>query len=70
MTQNLELAIWEKPEIPEFSLKHIETQVIHHWDPPVNIDKAPTSRRQLKALRALLAREARERANLNETFSA
>ena len=70
MTQNLELAIWEKPEIPEFSLKHIETQVIHHWDPPVNIDKAPTSRRQLKVLRALLAREARERANLNETFSA
>lgn len=68
MTQNLELAIWEKPNIPEFALKHIETQVIRHWDPPVNIDKAPTSRHQLKALRALLAREARERANLNETF--
>lgn len=61
MAQNLELAIWEKPDTPEFALKHIETKIIRHWDPPVNIDKAPTCRHQLKALRALLAREARER---------
>jgi len=62
MAQNLQLSIWEKPDTPEFALDHIETQVIRFWDPPVNIDKAPTSRRELKALRALLAREARERA--------
>ncbi|TFC90075.1 hypothetical protein E3T24_00025 [Cryobacterium sp. TmT2-59] len=69
MAQNLELAIWEKPEIPGFALKDIETQVIQHWDPPINIHKAPTSRRQLKALRALLAREARVRSNVSGTFS-
>jgi hypothetical protein len=69
MAQNLELATWEKPKIPEFALKDIETEVIRHWDPPINIHKAPTSRRQLKALRALLAREARVRANVRGTFS-
>ncbi|MHA6668607.1 GIY-YIG nuclease family protein [Homoserinimonas sp. A447] len=69
MAENLELAIWEKPAITDLALRDIETQVIRHWDPPVNIHKAPTSRHQLKALRALLAREARERANLAEVFN-
>ncbi|TFB66157.1 GIY-YIG nuclease family protein [Cryobacterium sp. Hz9] len=69
MAENLELAVWEKPKIPEFALKDIETQVIHDWDPPINIHEAPTSRRQLKALRELLAREARVRANVSGTFS-
>jgi hypothetical protein len=49
-------------------LDQIETQLIHHWDPPINIDRAPTSRHHLKALRALLAQEARKRAMTNETI--
>jgi hypothetical protein len=69
MAQNLELAIWEKPDVLVLALRDIETQIIHHWDPPINIDKAPTSRHHLKALRALLAREARVRAKLSETLS-
>jgi hypothetical protein len=67
MAQNLELTIWEKPAIPEFALEHIEAQIIHHWDPPINIDKAPTSRQQLKAARALLARQAREDSRIDKT---
>ena len=62
MAENLQLAVWVKPDLPGLALSDIESHVIRHWDPPVNIDKAPTSRRELKALRAALAREARERA--------
>ena len=62
MADNLKLAVWEDPEMPELSLGEVETVLIRLWDPPINIDKAPTPRRDLKTRRALLAKEARESA--------
>ena len=62
MAQHLELSIWEKPQNLSIPLKTIETVIIRHWDPPINIHKAPTGRRELKAARAALALEARANA--------
>jgi hypothetical protein len=69
MAENLELALWQKPTTPILSLGEVETVLIRLWDPPLNIDKAPTPRRDLKSRRAALAQEARERADAAQTRS-
>jgi hypothetical protein len=60
MHANLELSVWTPPAGAEIELGEVETGVIQHWDPPVNIDKTPTPRTRLKAARARLARQAAE----------
>ena len=60
MAENLKLAVWVELTTPEFSLGEVETMLIRLWDPPININKAPTPRRDLRTRRALLANEARE----------
>lgn len=58
MHENLSLSVWPYPPAASAQLQDVETALIQAWDPPINIDQAPTSRAGLRAARALLAAEA------------
>ncbi|AIV39850.1 GIY-YIG nuclease family protein [Curtobacterium sp. MR_MD2014] len=54
MQDRLELATWALPVGLGIRLGDVESRVIRHWDPPLNIVHAPTSRTALRAARAAL----------------
>ncbi|GAA4678447.1 GIY-YIG nuclease family protein [Frondihabitans cladoniiphilus] len=58
MHEHLSLSIWGYPTTAAVLLDLVETEVIRAWDPPINIQKVPSSRAELKAARSLLARQA------------
>ena len=58
MHAHLQLSTWSYDTSAAEPLDDIESLVIASLDPPLNIDKAPSTRSQLKAARAALAREA------------
>ena len=58
MHSHLQLSTWSYDNSSAGSLGDIESCVIASFDPPLNIDKAPSPRLELKAARAALAREA------------
>lgn len=57
MHEHLRISVWVAPE-STIRLRDIEALIIRRWDPPLNIDGAPTPRTELKAARAALARQA------------
>lgn len=58
MHGHLQLSTWSYDASSAVLLGDIESLVIASFDPPLNIDKAPSSRRHLRDARAALAREA------------
>jgi hypothetical protein len=58
MHDHLQLSTWSYDTPSAEPLGDIESCVIASFDPPLNIDKAPSPRLELKAARAALAREA------------
>jgi hypothetical protein len=58
MHEHLTLSVWPYPPDATARLRDVETVLIHEWDPPINIDKAPTSRAELRAARSVLATQA------------
>ena len=58
MHAHLQLSTWSLDASAAGLLGDIETLVITSLDPPLNIDKAPSTRSHVKAARAALAREA------------
>ena len=58
MHAHLQLSTWSYDTSAPEPLGDIESLVIASLDPPLNIDKAPSTRSCLKAARAALAREA------------
>jgi hypothetical protein len=58
MHAHLQLSTWSYDASAAVLLGDIESVVIVSLDPPLNIDKAPSARPQLRAARAALARQA------------
>ena len=59
MHARLQLSTWSHEASSTASLDNIESVVITSFDPPLNINKAPSPRPRLRAARAALAKEAR-----------
>jgi hypothetical protein len=58
MHAHLQLSTWSHDTLVAEPLGDIESLVIRSLDPPLNIDKAPSTRSHLKVARAALARKA------------
>ncbi|MFD6699819.1 MULTISPECIES: GIY-YIG nuclease family protein [unclassified Microbacterium] len=58
MHARLTLALWPAPEDLAVPLGDIETVVIHHFAPPINLDKNPAKLARLSQARAAMAAEA------------
>jgi hypothetical protein len=54
MQDQLELTTWALPAALSIRLGDVESRVIRHWDPPLNIVHALTPRTALRAARAAL----------------
>jgi len=59
MQDRLDLTTWALPVALGIRLGDVESRVIRHWDPPLNIMHAPTPRTALRAARAVLRSRAR-----------
>jgi hypothetical protein len=59
MQRHLTIACWPKPSGLPNTLAAIEKQVLKRWDPPINLQNAPTRLPRLMAARAALTAEAR-----------
>lgn len=59
MQEWLELTTWAFPVALGTRLANVESRVIRHWDPPLNIVHAPTSRKSLRAARTAMRERAR-----------
>lgn len=60
MQDRLELTTWALPTALGIRLTDVESRVIRHWDPPLNIVHATTSRTALRAARAALRSKAHD----------
>lgn len=60
MQGRLELTTWALPAALGTRLGDVESLIIRHWDPPLNIVHAPTCRKALRAARAALRSRARD----------
>ena len=58
MHARLRLAVWPAPENLPVSLGDVETEVIQHFTPPINLDKNPGRLQRLRTARAEMAAEA------------
>ncbi len=58
MHERLSLAVWPAPPARDWSLVDVETAVIHHFTPPINISKNPRKLARLSHARAAMAAEA------------
>ncbi|MBV1780834.1 hypothetical protein KRR55_17100 [Paeniglutamicibacter sp. ABSL32-1] len=58
MHKHLTLAVWEQTAQLTHPLIEIETAVIRHWIPPINIDKNPQPLQRLSRERSAMARQA------------
>lgn len=54
----LTLAVWPAPAGMPVPLTRVETAVIVHFTPPINLDKNPSKLARLSAARAAMAAEA------------
>lgn len=60
MQDRLELTTWALPVALGIRLRDVELRVIRHWDPPLNIMHATSSRTALRAARAALRSRAHD----------
>lgn len=60
MQDRLELTTWALPASLRIRLAEVESRVIRHWDPPLNIMHATTTRTALRAARAALRSRAHD----------
>ncbi len=58
MHERLTLAVWPAPPARDWSLEDVETAVIQHFTPPINISKNPRKLARLSHARAAMAAEA------------
>lgn len=58
MRDRLSLAVWPAPPARDWSLADVETAVIQHFTPPINISKNPRKLARLSHARAAMAVEA------------
>jgi hypothetical protein len=56
MHENLRLAVWFYRADAEVPLVDVESAVIRHWVPPLNLKGSPSPWRELKAARAHMAK--------------
>lgn len=59
MRSHLRLAVWAKPRALNLSLSAVETGVLAHWQPPLNLSKVRHPLPRLKAARKRMATQAR-----------
>lgn len=59
MHHRLTLAVWEAPNMMQVALVDVETELIRHFTPVINLDKNPKKLVRLKVARKAMAAEAR-----------
>ena len=60
MHDHLSLAVWPSPEEMSVTLVDVESALIRHFIPPINIDENPRKLKRLVLARRAMAAEARE----------